>query len=106
MNLAGDFELTPEVEADIILKNGDIIEFAHVDTKEIIKYEIIEKECVCPNTINDACIEEKDNVTTETNNYKALKMYRKIGFKEDYCYPQAYLIQKKTNNILPKFLNY
>ena len=35
------------------------------------------------------------NVTTETNNYKALKMYRKIGFKEDYCYPQAYLMQKK-----------
>lgn len=34
------------------------------------------------------------NVTTETNNYKALKMYRKIGFREDYCYPQAYLIQK------------
>ena len=35
------------------------------------------------------------NVTTETNNYKALKMYRSIGFKEDYCYPQAYLVQKK-----------
>ncbi len=35
------------------------------------------------------------NVTTETNNYKALKMYRKIGFREDYCYPQAYLLQKK-----------
>ena len=35
------------------------------------------------------------NVTTETNNYKALKMYRKVGFKEDYCYPQAYLLQKK-----------
>lgn len=35
------------------------------------------------------------NVTTETNNYKALKMYRKVGFREDYCYPQAYLIQKK-----------
>lgn len=34
------------------------------------------------------------NVTTETNNYKALKMYRKIGFKEDYCYPQAYLLTK------------
>lgn len=34
------------------------------------------------------------NVTTETNNYKALKMYRKIGFREDYCYPQAYLLQK------------
>ena len=37
------------------------------------------------------------NVTTETNNYKALKMYRKIGFREDYCYPQAYLIQKRKN---------
>lgn len=35
------------------------------------------------------------NVTTETNNYKALKMYRKIGFREDYCYPQAYLLEKK-----------
>ncbi len=31
------------------------------------------------------------NVTTETNNYRALKMYRQVGFKEDYCYPQAYL---------------
>ena len=35
------------------------------------------------------------NVTTETNNYKALKMYRKIGFREDYCYPQAYLLPGK-----------
>lgn len=31
------------------------------------------------------------NTTTETDNYQALKMYRHIGFKEDYCYPQAYL---------------
>jgi ribosomal protein S18 acetylase RimI-like enzyme len=35
------------------------------------------------------------NVTTETNNYKALKLYRRIGFREDYCYPQAYLTPKK-----------
>ena len=35
------------------------------------------------------------NVTTETNNYKALKMYRRTGFREDYCYPQAYLLQKR-----------
>ncbi len=34
------------------------------------------------------------NVTTETNNYKALKMYRRVGFREDYCYPQAYLLTK------------
>jgi GNAT superfamily N-acetyltransferase len=39
------------------------------------------------------------NVTTETNNYKALKMYRKVGFREDYCYPQAYLLQKRKNKI-------
>lgn len=36
------------------------------------------------------------NVTTETNNYKALKMYRRIGFREDYCYPQAYLVMQKN----------
>ena len=35
------------------------------------------------------------NVTTETNNYKALKLYRRVGFREDYCYPQAYLLPKK-----------
>ena len=31
------------------------------------------------------------NTTTETNNFKALSMYRNIGFKEDYNYPQSYL---------------
>lgn len=31
------------------------------------------------------------NTTTETNNFQALKMYRNIGFKEDYNYPQAYV---------------
>ena len=31
------------------------------------------------------------NTTTETNNFQALKMYRNLGFKEDYSYPQAYL---------------
>lgn len=31
------------------------------------------------------------NTTTETDNYQALKMYRHIGFKEDYSYPQSYL---------------
>ncbi len=30
------------------------------------------------------------NVTTETDNYPAIKMYRRMGFKEDYYYPQAY----------------
>ena len=40
------------------------------------------------------------NVTTETNNYKALKLYRKIGFREDFCYPQAYLLQKNKKFVL------
>ena len=31
------------------------------------------------------------NTNTETDNYPALKMYRHIGFKEDYNYPQAYM---------------
>lgn len=31
------------------------------------------------------------NTTTETDNYQALKMYRNIGFKEDYSYSQSYL---------------
>lgn len=31
------------------------------------------------------------NTTTETNNFQALKLYRHIGFKEDYNYPQSYL---------------
>lgn len=31
------------------------------------------------------------NTCTETNNYQALKMYRHVGFKEDYCYAQSYL---------------
>lgn len=31
------------------------------------------------------------NVTSETSNIPALKMYRHTGFKEDYTYPQSYL---------------
>lgn len=30
------------------------------------------------------------NASTETDNYPALQMYRRLGFKEDYYYPQAY----------------
>lgn len=35
------------------------------------------------------------NTCTETNNFQALKMYRHLGFKEDYSYPQSYLPIKK-----------
>lgn len=30
------------------------------------------------------------NATVDTDNHPAVRMYRYIGFKEDYCYPQAY----------------
>ena len=30
------------------------------------------------------------NVSTDTENHSAIKMYRHVGFKEDYCYTQAY----------------
>lgn len=36
------------------------------------------------------------NTTTETDNYQALKMYRHMGFKEDYAYPQSYMPQTKS----------
>lgn len=35
------------------------------------------------------------NTCTETNNFQALKMYRRLGFKEDYNYPQSYLPMKE-----------
>jgi len=35
------------------------------------------------------------NATTDTDNYPALKMYRRLGFREEYYYPHAYL---KLNN--------
>lgn len=30
------------------------------------------------------------NASVDTDNYQAIKMYRSVGFKEDYTYPQAY----------------
>ncbi len=36
--------------------------------KEIIKYQIIEKEIPCPNTTNDACV--KENITTNNETIK------------------------------------
>ena len=36
------------------------------------------------------CITEI-NTTTETNNLQALRLYKNLGFLEDYSYPQAYL---------------
>lgn len=38
----------------------------------------------CGNSLSEV------NASTETDNYPALKMYRRLGFKEDYYYPQAY----------------
>lgn len=43
------------------------------EQKEIIKYQIIEKECVCPNTINDACISENNELSSNENDTKEEK---------------------------------
>lgn len=37
------------------------------------------------------------NASVETDNYAAVKMYRHIGFKEDYSYPQSYLPIKNSD---------
>lgn len=37
------------------------------------------------------------NATVETDNFPALKMYRKVGFREDYHYPHAYY-ERENNN--------
>jgi len=31
------------------------------------------------------------NTTTETDNLQALRLYKNLGFIEDYNYPQAYM---------------
>ena len=31
------------------------------------------------------------NTTTETNNLQALRLYKNLGFLEDYSYPQSYM---------------
>lgn len=37
------------------------------EEKVIIRYETIEKECICPNNTNDACIDKEQLVTQETS---------------------------------------
>jgi ribosomal protein S18 acetylase RimI-like enzyme len=41
--------------------------------------------------INAKIMANEINATVETENYAALRMYRKIGFREDYTYAHAYL---------------
>ncbi|MDD3013537.1 MAG: hypothetical protein PHC34_07535 [Candidatus Gastranaerophilales bacterium] len=41
--------------------------------------------------INAKIMANEINATVETDNYPALRMYRKIGFREDCTYPHAYL---------------
>ena len=37
------------------------------------------------------------NATVETDNFPALKMYRRVGFREDYNYPHAYMENKNRS---------
>ena len=40
---------------------------------------------------NNALTISEINTTTETNNLQALRLYKNLGFLEDYNYPQAYM---------------
>jgi len=40
------------------------------------------------------------NTTTETNNLQALRLYKNLGFIEDYSYPQSYLPTDNTSFII------
>lgn len=47
-------------------------------------------ENVVSSAINQGWSLLEVNASVDTDNYQAIKMYRAIGFKEDYTYPQAY----------------
>ncbi len=55
--------------------------------------KLLLKNCV-ENIVNSAFNQgwslHEINASADTENYQAIKMYRSIGFKEDYTYPQAY----------------
>ena len=57
-------------------------------SKHLLKNSVNKLIELCDNSVYPIT---EVNTTTETNNFQALKMYRHIGFKEDYNYPQSYL---------------
>lgn len=57
-------------------------------SKHLLKSSVKKLIDLCDNSVYPIT---EVNTTTETNNFQALKMYRHIGFKEDYNYPQSYL---------------
>lgn len=48
-------------EMVIIIYTNDEIEALRKNSEENSKYEIVEKECVCPDSVNSACIEPSDS---------------------------------------------
>lgn len=49
----------------IIYSKEEIEKLKKDNTKIITKYEIIEKECICPNSTNDACIKDNKEITED-----------------------------------------
>ncbi len=55
--------------------------------------KLLLKTCVdniVSSAINQGWSLQEVNASADTENYQAIKMYRSVGFKEDYTYPQAY----------------
>jgi ribosomal protein S18 acetylase RimI-like enzyme len=62
------------------------------------------KDCIA-RTVQDM-VSEKNNIlrikaTTDTDNIRAIKMYRRLGFREEYNYPHVYLPREKLRAFQP-----
>lgn len=105
----------------ILLKNGQPVGFCfliqdnlteahipliglHPDEKGKKLGNALLKDCLI-RTIQDMIAGKnsilKINTTTDTDNIKAIKMYRRMGFREEYNYPHVYLTREKLMAFQP-----
>jgi ribosomal protein S18 acetylase RimI-like enzyme len=60
----------------------------------------------CLNHCIDGMLAERNSIlkvstTMDTDNIPAIKMYRRIGFREEYNYPHVYLTREKAMAYTP-----
>ncbi len=105
----------------ILLKNGEPVGFcfllqdslmeAHIPLIGIKPGErrkklgsLLLKDCIV-RTVQDMVAEQnsilKIKATTDTDNIRAIKMYRRLGFREEYNYPHLYLTREKLRAFQP-----
>lgn len=105
----------------VLLKNGEPIGFCfliqdaltqahipligvHPDEKGKKLGSALLKDCLT-RTIQDMIAGKNSilriNSTTDTDNIRAIKMYRRMGFREEYNYPHVYLTREKLLTFQP-----